>query len=120
MKQEVQVKIAVKPAGDARKELSQEEKAAEERRLLAESYRKHKIDSHPPEEFWVPVRKCFMSFSSVCMMNEQLYIFFLPVPLTINFLIFLLYHYAPFCQNVSHAGSIAKSSMSEMLFYYFF
>ena len=55
------MKIEVKTAVDTKEDLTPEEKVAEERRLLAESYRKHKIDSHPPEEFWVPVRKCFKS-----------------------------------------------------------
>ena len=56
VKQEIQVKIEVKKESEEKKELTQEELVAEERRRLAESYRKHKIGSHPPEEYWVPVR----------------------------------------------------------------
>ncbi len=48
-----------------KKELTQEEKAAEERRLLAESYRKHKIESHPTEEFWVPPVRKFLKYCTV-------------------------------------------------------
>lgn len=59
MKQEIQVKIEVNTEVGEKKELTQEEKVADERRRLAESYRKHKIESNPPEEYWVPpVRKC--------------------------------------------------------------
>lgn len=57
MKQEIQVKIEVKKEAEVKKEPTPEEKVAEERRLLAESYRKHKGESHPPEEYWVPVRE---------------------------------------------------------------
>ena len=64
-KKEVGIKIQVKVGVEEKKEQSQEEKAAEERRRLAESYRKHKIESHPPEEFWVPVRKCFNTLPNV-------------------------------------------------------
>ncbi|XP_028404677.1 carbonyl reductase [NADPH] 3-like [Dendronephthya gigantea] len=53
-KKEVGIKIEVKVGVEEKKVLSPEEKIAEERRLLAESYRKHKIESHPSEEFWVP------------------------------------------------------------------
>lgn len=53
-KKDVQVKIEVKLQVEENKALSPEEMAAEERKKLAESYRKHKIDSHPTEEFWVP------------------------------------------------------------------
>ncbi|CAB3996874.1 carbonyl reductase [NADPH] 3 [Paramuricea clavata] len=54
VKQEIQVKIEVKTDVGEKKELTQEEKVADERRRLAESYRKHKIESNPPEEYWVP------------------------------------------------------------------
>jgi hypothetical protein len=58
VKQEIQVKIEVNTEVGEKKELTQVEKVADERRRLAESYRKHKIESNPPEEYWVPVRKC--------------------------------------------------------------
>lgn len=53
---EIKVKIELKKEDE--KELTVDEKIAEEKKNLAESYRKHKIERQPSEEFWVPVSIC--------------------------------------------------------------
>lgn len=49
------IKVEVAKGGEKEKLLTEEELLAEESRLLAESYKAHKNQSNPVEEFWVPV-----------------------------------------------------------------